>query len=50
MIELLQIVKITGLKITKKRLKRALLWQEYMDEDRPFYSVSENATLGVGNV
>ena len=25
-------------------------WQGYMDEDRTFYSVSENAILGDGNV
>ena len=25
-------------------------WQGYMDEDRTFYSVSENAILGGGNV
>ena len=25
-------------------------WQGYMDEDRTFYSVSENTILGVGNV
>ena len=31
LIELLQIVKITGLKITKKRLKRALLWQGHVE-------------------
>ncbi len=27
-----------------------LVWQGCMDEDRTFYSVSENAILGVGNV
>ena len=26
------------------------LWQGYMDEDRTFYSVSENAILGGGDV
>lgn len=27
-----------------------MFWQGYMDEDRIFYSVSENTILGVGNV
>ena len=27
-----------------------LYWQGYMDEDRTFYSVSENAILGGGDV
>ena len=31
-------------------LQALFLWQGYMDEDRTFYSVSENAILGGGDV
>ena len=38
--------------INKKDLKNEIypVWQGYMDEDRTFYSVSENAILGGKNV
>ena len=32
------------------KLSERSAWQGYMDEDRTFYSVSENAILGGGNV
>ena len=35
---------------TVLKLSERSTWQGYMDEDRTFYSVSENAILGVGNV